>query len=55
MYAAFFMQTTSITTLLFEERVEGSAYPRWLEVGALPHLYQARLRPLHAGLLANSE
>ena len=55
MYAAFFMQTTSITTVLFEERVAGIAYPRCLEFGALPHLYQAGFRPLHTGLMANSE
>jgi probable phosphoglycerate mutase len=54
-YGAFFIQTTSVTTLLFEERVQGSACPRCIEFGALPHLYQAGLRPAYSGLLANHD
>ena len=52
-YGTFFIQTTSITTLLFEERSPGSACPRCLGFGALPHLYHANLRPLYSWLLAN--
>jgi broad specificity phosphatase PhoE len=55
MYASFFMQTTSVTTVLFEERIPGSACPRCIEFGALPHLYRAGLRPLYTGLMANHD
>ncbi len=54
-YGMFFIQTTSVSTLLFEERKAGTACPRLLEFGALPHLYQANLRPLYSGLLANHQ
>ena len=54
-YGAFFIQTTSLTSLLFEERSPGTACPRCLEFGALPHLYHANLRPLYSGLLGNPD
>ncbi len=53
MYASFVLQTTSVTTLLFEERQPGTACPRCIGFGALPHHYHTGFEPRHAGLLAN--
>jgi broad specificity phosphatase PhoE len=55
MWAGFFLPTTSVTTLLLDERTPGCALPRCLGVGDVSHLARAGLRPSRAGIIANAE
>ena len=52
-WIGFHMHPTSVTTVLFDERVEGIATPRCLAVGDVGHLYAARLEPSVMGIIAN--
>jgi len=42
-----------VTTIVWDERTPGTATPRCLGVGALPHLYRAGLPPSASGIVAN--
>ncbi|MCH8528662.1 MAG: hypothetical protein LAT79_16150 [Kiritimatiellae bacterium] len=53
LWSSFFLQTSSVTTVLFEERVEGKATPRILAMSQLPHLYKAGLEHSTAGMKWN--
>jgi probable phosphoglycerate mutase len=53
MWRSFFLHTSSITTILFEEREPGMATPRVISMSALPHLAKANLPPSQAGIKAN--
>ena len=53
MWAGFFLHTTSITTLLFDERKPGLATPRCLGLGELPHLHCNQIPPGRMGIKAN--
>lgn len=55
MWTGFFLPTTSVTTILFDERVEGFATPRCLGVGDVSHLYAAGLPMQPAGIKANRD
>jgi len=52
-WSGFFLHTSSVTQILFDEREPGVATPRCLMVGALPHLHAAGLEPGRAGIRAN--
>jgi probable phosphoglycerate mutase len=52
-WSGFSMHTSSVTTLLFDERVPGIATPRLLHFGDLTHLHQAGVEPSQAGIKAN--
>lgn len=53
MWSGFFMHTTSVTCILFDERSQGVAVPRCLYYGALPHLYHEGIEPSQSGIKAN--
>lgn len=53
MWSAFFMSTSSVTTLLFEERRPGLATARCIGLSDLSHLRMAGLPDGTAGLKAN--
>lgn len=53
MWAGFFLHTTSVSTILFDERKPGIACPRCLELGGIPHLYHHRLPPSKKGIIKN--
>ncbi len=53
MWAGFFLHPSSVTTILWDEREDGVATPRCLDVGALPHLAVAGLDPTPSGIKAN--
>ena len=53
MWSGFFLHTSSITQILFDERSNGVATPRCLMVGALPHLFASSMEPGRAGIRAN--
>ena len=53
MWGGFFLPTSSITEVLFDERLPGLATPRCLGLGMLPHLPAAGLRPGRSGIKAN--
>lgn len=55
MWAGFVLPTSSVTTVLFDERGEGLATPRCLGVGDISHLYEAGLPMQPAGIKANME
>lgn len=55
LWAGFFLPTSSVTTVLFDERVGGLAVPRCLGVGDISHLYSAGLPLQPAGIKANRE
>ena len=55
MWSGFFMHTTSVTCILFDERKPGIAVPRCLYYGALPHLYHEGIEPSQSGIKANYE
>jgi probable phosphoglycerate mutase len=55
MWSGFFMHTTSVTCILFDERTPGIATPRCLYYGALPHLYHEGIEPSQSGIKANYE
>ena len=53
MWSGFFLHTSSVTQILFDEREDGLATPRCLMTSALPHLFAAGLVPSTAGVKAN--
>lgn len=53
MWSGFFLHTSSVTQILFEERSDTLATPRCLMFGALPHLFAASLGPGKRGIQAN--
>ena len=53
MWASFFMHTSSISTILLDERHPDVATPRVIEFSALPHLAKAGLSASPAGMVAN--
>lgn len=53
MWGSFLMLTTSVSTILFEERIPGFACPRCIGFGELPHLYHQKIEPGRNGILAN--
>lgn len=55
MWTGFFLPTTSVTTVLFDERSDQWAVPRCLGVGDIGHLYAQRLPPPVAGIKANTD
>ncbi len=55
MWGGFFFPTSSITEVLFDERIPGIATPRCLGLGMLPHLALAGLESSRAGIKANWE
>ncbi|GKX30225.1 hypothetical protein SH1V18_27050 [Vallitalea longa] len=52
-WASFFIQTTSVTTILFEERSKEWAVPRCIGFGDTSHLYEAGIECTSTGLKAN--
>ncbi|MDA3899053.1 MAG: histidine phosphatase family protein [Spirochaetes bacterium] len=52
-WCSLWLATTSVTTILFEERTENFAVPRALTVGDTSHLYEAGLPILPRGVKAN--
>ena len=52
-WSGFFLHTSSVTQILFDERGDGLATPRCLMMSALPHLFASRLEPSTAGIKAN--
>lgn len=55
MWTGFFLPTSSVTTILLDERVPGIATPRCLGVGDISHLHAAGLPMQPAGIKANRE
>ena len=53
MWSGFFLHTSSVTQILFDERSDSLATPRCLMISALPHLFAASLEPGTAGVQAN--
>ncbi|MBN2713382.1 MAG: histidine phosphatase family protein [Planctomycetes bacterium] len=53
MWAGFFLHTTSVTEILFDEREEGTATPRCIGMGSMTHLVKAGLEPSQAGIKSN--
>ncbi len=53
MWASFFLHTTSVSTILFDERTPGIATPRCLGLGELAHLYHQGITPGTCGIKAN--
>jgi hypothetical protein len=53
MWTSFFLHTSSVTILLFDERTPGVATPRCIGLGMLPHLYAAGQEPSPAGIVGN--
>lgn len=53
-WASFFLPTSSVTTVLFEQRRAGFATPRCMALGDTSHLYAAGLPIQHRGLKANT-
>jgi broad specificity phosphatase PhoE len=53
MWSGFFLHTSSVTQILFDERSDNLATPRCLMISALPHLFAASLEPGTAGIRAN--
>jgi len=52
-WAGFFMHTTSVTTILFDEREPGIATPRCIGFGDLTHLHKKDILPSTSGIKAN--
>ncbi len=55
MWSSFFMHTSSVTLILFDERRPGIATPRCIGFGMLPHLYADNQPPSQAGIIGNYE
>ncbi|MBU8913700.1 MAG: histidine phosphatase family protein [Spirochaetales bacterium] len=53
MWSGFFLHTSSVSQILFDERSSDLATPRCLMISALPHLFAASLEPGKAGVQAN--
>lgn len=54
-WSGFFLPPSSVTTVLFDERVPGIATPRALGVGDISHLYAAGLPMQPSGIKANTQ
>ncbi|MCK6491051.1 MAG: histidine phosphatase family protein [Planctomycetes bacterium] len=52
-WAGFMLHTSSVTTLLFDEREPGIATPRVLHLGDVGHLHAAGIEPSTSGIKAN--
>jgi hypothetical protein len=52
-WSAFFLHTSYVTTLLFEERRPGIATARCIGLSDLPHICAADLPPRSSGLEAD--
>lgn len=52
-WSGFFLHTSSVTQILFDERGDGLATPRCIMISALPHLYANSIEPGTAGIKAN--
>lgn len=55
MWAGFFLQPSSVTTILFDERQPGIAVPRVTSLGDLSHLARAGLPASNTGIIANRD
>ncbi|MBI4979020.1 MAG: histidine phosphatase family protein [Spirochaetes bacterium] len=53
MWAGFVMHTTSVSTIVFDERTPGIACPRLLGLGEIGHLHAAGVTPGRGGIKAN--
>jgi probable phosphoglycerate mutase len=53
MWDGYFVHPSSITTILFEERVPGKVVPRCIGLGDISHLVAAGLSPQPVGIIAN--
>lgn len=53
MWSSFFLHTSSVTTILFDERPSSVATPRVIGLSALPHLYKNGMPPNTTGIKAN--
>ena len=53
MWSGFFLHTSSVTQILFDERPGGFATPRCLMISALPHLFASSQIPGKAGIQSN--
>lgn len=54
-YSNFYLWPSSVTTILFDERVPGNVTPRCIGLGDISHLAVAGLPPQPRGLVANWE
>ena len=52
MWHSFFMPTSSVTTLITEERVKGEVFFKCMQVGDTSHLYAGGEPVSHSGLFA---
>ncbi len=52
-WGGFFLHTSSVTTVLFDEREPGIATPRLLHLGDIMHLRIAGVEPSRGGIKAN--
>ncbi|MBL8992276.1 MAG: histidine phosphatase family protein [Spirochaetia bacterium] len=55
MYSSFFLPTSSVSTILMEERSGGIACPRAIGLADLSHLYGKGLGMSRAGMVANTD
>jgi|SaaInlStandDraft_1057018.scaffolds.fasta_scaffold42479_1 broad specificity phosphatase PhoE len=53
MWSSFFLHTSSMTTILFDERTTDKATPRIIGFSNLPHLHKDGLKPSRTGIKAN--
>jgi probable phosphoglycerate mutase len=53
MWSGFFLHTSSVTQILFDEREPGIATPRCIMMSALPHLFARSMEPGTGGIKAN--
>ena len=53
LWDGFFVHPSSITTVLFEERIPGKVVPRCIGMGDISHLVAAGLAPQPVGIVAN--
>lgn len=52
-WSSFFLHTSSVTTILFDERSQLTATPRVISLSDLSHLYKSGIAPSTAGIKAN--
>lgn len=55
MWTGFFLRTSSVSTILFEERSKDIAVPRCMGLSDCSHLAAANLEPTPRGLTANTD
>jgi probable phosphoglycerate mutase len=53
MWSSFFLHTTSVSTILFDERTPEIAVPRCIGLGEVAHLYHQQIAPGTSGIKAN--